>query len=322
MEGQRAEGTGTETAPVADQTELNLFNGGDAAGLLIAGMVGAAVGEGVDIVHFLGGQGLLGRVLNHIQVTEGLGKPFGGEGIAVAILNFEGLGIFPLVLLQLLIAGKYDGGQALVQFLHAEHGAVDVGDVPDIHAGIQSVGHLHDAPLAHAIEQQVRLRIQQDGPLHGLGPVVVVGKSAQAGFDTADDDGDFLIGLTDQIAVHNSGVVGSLAHHTAGSVGIGFAPVLGDGIVVHHGVHIAAGDQETQSGAAIDIDGGRLFPVRLGDDAHLVARLFQHTADDGVAEGVVIHIRVTDYIDKIALIPAPVNHILFAKGEKFHNVPP
>ena len=36
----------------------------------------------------------------------------------------------------------------------------------------------------------------------------------------------------------------------------------------------------------------------------------------------VINIGVTDDIDKIALFPATVDHILSAKGEKFHRVPP
>jgi hypothetical protein len=98
--------------------------------------------------------------------------------------------------------------------------------------------------------------------------------------------------------------------------------VLGDGIVVDHGVHVAAGYQETQAGTAVDVDGLGILPVRLGDDAHRVAVALQNTADDGVAKGMMIHIGVTDNIDKVALVPATVDHILFAYGKKAHNEPP
>ena len=277
MEGQGAEGAGTEAAAVGDKAELDLLNGGDTALLLIAWVVGPAVGKAVDIVHLLPGKGLLGRILDHIQVPEGLRQPLGGERVAVVVLNFEGFGVGALVLLQCFIGGQHDGGQTLVQLLHPEDGAVDVGDVPDIHAGVQCIGDLDDAPFAHAVEQQVRLGVQEDGALHALGPVVVVTQAAQAGLNAADDDGRVLVGLADQIAVDHRGVVGPLAHLAAGGVGIGLPAVLGDGIVVDHGVHIAAGNQEAQTGLAVNIDGGGLAPVGLGDDAHLITGLLQNS---------------------------------------------
>jgi hypothetical protein len=41
---------------------------------------------------------------------------------------------------------------------------------------------------------------------------------------------------------------------------------------------------------------------------------FQHTADDGMTERGMVYIGIADDIDKIALGPATVNHILFADG--------
>ena len=114
VEGQGAERAGTKAAPVADQAEFYLLNGGNAAQFFVAGVIGPAIGQGVHRVHFRHGQGLLGRVLNHKFLSIGLGQPLGGKGITVAVLGFEGLGIEPLVFLDFLKGRQQDGGQTLV----------------------------------------------------------------------------------------------------------------------------------------------------------------------------------------------------------------
>ena len=178
VEGEGAEGAGPEAAPVAHQAELHLFNGGHAPGFFVAGVVGAAVGQIIHGIHLRGGQGLLGRVLHHVFPAVLLCQPLGGEGVAVAVLDFEGLRVLSFVGFQFRERGQNDGGQAFVQFGCPEHGAINVGDVPDVHAGIESVGNLHDALFSHAVHEQIRLRIKQYGALHALGPVVVMGKAA------------------------------------------------------------------------------------------------------------------------------------------------
>ena len=147
-------------------------------------------------------------------------------------------------------------------------------------------------------------------------------KAAQGCFDAADEDGNILVGLADQIAIDHRGIIGPLAHFAAGGEGIGLAAVLGDGIMVDHGIHIAAADQKAQTGSAVDIDRLGIFPVGLGNDAHAVAVAFQDPADDGMAKGMVIHICIADHIYKIALGPSPVDHILLADRKKRHRLPP
>ena len=128
-----------------------------------------------------------------------------------------------------------------------------------------------------------------------------MGKTAQAGLNAANEDGHILIGLADQITVDDGGIVRAFTHHTAGGEGIGLALVLGDGVVVHHGVHIAAGHQKTQTRFAQNVNGFRISPIRLGDDTHRVTGLFQHTADDGMTKRRMVHISVGDHIYKVAL---------------------
>ena len=186
MKGQRAEGAGPEAAPVTYKAEFDLLDGGHAAQFCVAGVPGALVGQIVDGVHLLHGQGLLRRVLHHEFLAVGFRQTLGGEGVTVAILDFEGLGVFFLIGFQFLKRRKNDGGQALVQLAGPKHGAVDVGDVPDVHTGVQSLGNLHDALFPHAVHEKVGLTVKQNGALHALRPIIIVSKPPQAGFNAAD----------------------------------------------------------------------------------------------------------------------------------------
>ena len=320
MEGQGAERAGTKTAPIADKAEFYLFNGGHSAGLCIAGMPGAHIGQGVHSIHFLSSQRLLGRILYHKALAVGFCQTLGRKGIAVAVLQLKALGVAALVCFDLLKGRQDDGGQTFVQLLRTKHGAVNIGDMAHIHAGVQRIGHLNDGLFTHAVHQQVCLTVQQYGTLHSFGPVVIVTQSAQAGLDAANENGHILVGLPNQIAVYYGGVIRSLAHNAAGGEGIGFAAVLGDGIVIDHGVHITAADQKAQTGSAVNIDAFWVAPVGLGDNAHSIAGILQYPADDGVTKGRMIHIGVTDDIYKITLGPAPGDHIFFANGKKVHSL--
>ena len=145
---------------------------------------------------------------------------------------------------------------------------------------------------------------------------------AQTRLDAADEDGNVLVGLADEVAVDRGGVVRALAHDAAGGEGVGFPVVLGDGIVVDHGVHIAAGDQKAQPGTAENVDGFGIFPIRLRDDAHIVAVAFQNPADNGMAEGRMIDVSVADDVHKVAGVPPAVKHFPSGNGQKFHILPP
>ena len=145
-----------------------------------------------------------------------------------------------------------------------------------------------------------------------------MGQPPQTGLDAANQDGNILVGLADEVAVDNGGIVRPLAHYPAGGKGIGFPPVLGHGIMVYHAVHVATADQKAQPGAAKDINGLGGFPVRLGDNAHAVAVVFQNSGNNGMTEGGMIHIGIPAYIYKIALFPAAIHHFLLADRQKFH----
>ena len=150
-----------------------------------------------------------------------------------------------------------------------------------------------------------------------------MGKTAEGCFDAADDNGNMGIAPADEIAVDGGGIVRAQAHFAPGGEIVIAPAAFCHGIVVHHGVHIAAHHQKAQARGAQKLDAVRVLPVRLGDDAHLKPMGLQNPADDGMAKGGVVYIGVADDIDKIALFPAPGVHIGPRDGKKaLHNAAP
>jgi hypothetical protein len=149
-----------------------------------------------------------------------------------------------------------------------------------------------------------------------------VAQTPERGFDAADQNGNILVSLADQIAVAYGCIVRSFSDFAAGGIGIGFTAMLGDGIMVYHGVHVTAGYQKAKSGFAIDIDGFGVFPVGLRNDTHRIAMAFQDSADNGMSKRRMIYISIADHIYKVAALPATIDHILSAKGKKIHILPP
>ena len=166
VEGEGTEATPTKAATAGYQAEPHLLNGGHAASGLIGGVIGTHIGQTVHPVHLRLTQGLLGGVLDDelfgpIRLHQG----FPREGVGVAILGIEALGILALVLTQLLIGGEGHIGHHQVYLGGTVHRTIDKGDVLGLQAAVQSVRHLHHRPFTHAVHEQIRLTVQQNGAL-------------------------------------------------------------------------------------------------------------------------------------------------------------
>ena len=72
----------------------------------------------------------------------------------------------------------------------------------DIFALLQLFGQLLDDLFAHAIQQQIGLRVDQNGRTNRIIPVVVMGETAQRSLQTADNDGGIRVKLA-----HFAGVI-------------------------------------------------------------------------------------------------------------------
>ena len=239
------------------------------------------------------------------------------EGVVLQILRHVGPGVGLLGGGHLLEGGHLHLGiGAHPRVPHGHAGAPHVGDLLHRGARGQAGDDLHRGLLSHAVGEDVRLSVEEDGPAHLILPVVVVGEPAQAGLQAADDHGDIPKHLPHPIGVHHRGVVRTQARLPAGGVGVVVAALFGGGVVGHHGVQVAGGDHHRQPGPAQGGEGLRGAPVGLGQDGHPVALRLQHPADDGGAEGGAVHIGVPGDDQDVVGIPAPAGHVVPADGEK------
>ena len=170
--------------------------------------------------------------------------------------------------------------------------------------------------LAHAVDEDVSARVEQYRTLELVLPVVVVGQTAQARLDAADNDGGILKPLADEVAVDRDGSVGTAPLLATGGIGVGVAAVLGHRIVVDHGVHVAGADEKAQARLAEHRDAGGVGPIGLADNAHFVSVRVEYAADDGHAKARMVHVGVAADVDKVALVPTARIHVGPADGEK------
>ena len=166
VEGEGTEATPTKAATAGYQAEPHLLNGGHTASGLIGGVIGTHIRQTVHPVHLRLTQGLLSRVLDdELFGTVRLHQRLSREGVRIAILSVETLSILTLILTQLLIGGEGHIGHHQVYLGGTVHRTVDKGDVLGLQAAVQSVRHLHHRPFTHAVHEQIRLTVQQNGAL-------------------------------------------------------------------------------------------------------------------------------------------------------------
>ena len=111
-------------------------------------------------------------------------------------------------------------------------------------------------------------------------------------------------------------MVGAPTPFPARGVGIVVAALLVHRVVVHHGVHVARRHEKAQARLAELGHAGRVAPIGLGDNAHLVAVGLQHAGNDGRAEGGMVDVGVAGDVDEINLIPAAGLGLGATQGQK------
>ena len=84
---------------------------------------------------------------------------------------------------------------------------------------------------------------------------------------------------------------------------------LGNRIVIHHRIHVAGGNQETQPGLPQNRDALRVAPIGLANHAHLIVIRLKQTRDDGHAERGMVDVRVTAHEHEVAAVPTALLHI-------------
>ena len=132
-----------------------------------------------------------------------------GDGVHILLLHVKAACVVELIGGKVVPAGQQVVVVYLVERTRAVNGAVDIGDLIDRQSRVERVGDLDDRVLAHTVDEDVGARVEQYRALELVLPVVVVGQTAQARLDAADDDRSVLERLADEVAVDRDGTVGA-----------------------------------------------------------------------------------------------------------------
>ena len=202
-----------------------------------------------------------------VRLNEALAR----KRVCVAILCIEALCVIELIFLQLVVGGEHFVIVNVLELFGFVNRAVDKRDIACGKTAVQRIGNFNNAFFAHAVGDKVCLRIEQNASFKAIGPIIVVRESAKARFDSAYDYGHVFISMANEVAIYHRSVVGALAYNTAGGEGICLPALFGNGIVVYHGVHIAARNEKAKAGLAENVDAFIVLPVGLGNYADLIA---------------------------------------------------
>ena len=169
MDGNRAEITLTITAAVSGDGETDGFQCAHLALGSVERMHGVFKTQGVNLVHFLGGQRPGGWVLDHVPVGVALGEPFGRDWVVIVIKRVEHAAELVRVRADLFISRQFkiafgDGMRKVTQ-------AAQTGHIP---TGAESPGQLQNGEIRHAIHEVIRLGVQKHGTAQAIGPEIVV----------------------------------------------------------------------------------------------------------------------------------------------------
>ena len=197
---------------------------------------------------------------------------------------------------------------------------LDPGNLVNRDSCAQSIGDGNNRFFTHSVADHISATIEQHRTLQLIGPVVVVRQATQRSLHPTHDKRGVFIGSSNQIAINHRRMIRTQAHLSTRGIEIAIAVFFCNRIVAHHRIHVSRTHQKRQARLAENIDAGRVMPIRLRDDTHLVAICFEQACDDCHAEGGMVNVRVAAHVYKVALIPSALFHFLTCHRQKGHGV--
>jgi len=257
--------------------EPHLFNGGHTAHIVIHGVNFPGVGQVGHGIQFLGGQGHLRRVDQQIFHTVFLNHGPAAHRVMLFIFHAGGIGIGHLVGGYVLVRGQGNAGIRAHGGVVDDHGgAFDVRHGGGLFFFLQPAGNFPGGSLAHAVGQNVSRGVKQNAAADLVFPIVVMGKPAERGLQTADDNGHIRAEcLPGTVGIHDGSPVRAQTGPLAGRIEILTPALFGGGVVGNHGVQIARADHHAQFGPAHGGKGLAAVPIGLGQNGHSESLGFQ-----------------------------------------------
>ena len=317
VERQGAEPARPEAAAVVDDREADLLDGGHAALAVVDRVRLADVGQLRHGVQLGGREGHGRGREDQAAVPVGLDHGAAPDGVVLVVLHQVRLGVGALVPRHRLERRDQDRREAAgVRAVRREGRAADVRERLHRLPRGETAGDLPHGPLAHAVDEQVRPRVEEDGPPDLVLPVIIVGEAPQGRLQPADHDGDVRPEGADPLRIDDRRPVRAQARPATGGIGVVVAALLRGGVVGDHRVDVAAVDEDAVARAAEGRERLVAPPVRLGQDRDAVALCLQHAADDRRAEGGVIHVGIAGDEQEVIVPPAALFHLRLGDGQE------
>ena len=309
---------------MAGDGELHLLERGDA--LAVGRVRLAPETHRVERVHLRGGQRPRGRVRHDaiagaVLVEAGLARlDFLLEGADLRVRLradlFEGW--------QRMMAGRRGRGRG-GPIDDAAHASGDGGErlgrrrVRAVagHSGAHRLGDLLERQLAHAVDDRVGGRVEDDRAPDGVVPEIVMREPAQRRLDAAGEDSHRAAeDAPDHVAVGDQRAVRPAAADAAGRVVVLAPRPLQRGVIVDHRVHRAGRDGEEQPRLAEPRDVLDMVRPRPREDADAEPFRLEHPSEPRRREGGMVHVGVAGDDDHVEFVPAALLRFVRRHGQK------
>ena len=317
MEGERAEVAPAEASAVVRDGKAHLLDGGDAAESVVHRVHLTHIGKLRDLVEFLARERHRRRVHDECVAPVRLPERLAADGVVLLVFELGRARVGVLVLRDLFIRRAVNVliGADLGRARHKRRAANICQGINLFTLG-EPARDLACGVFAHAVNEQVGLRVEDERAADLIVPVVVVRKAAQARLQSADDDGQVAEGLAAAVGVHDRRAVGPQTHFAAGGVEVLIAVLFRRRVVRDHRVDIAAADHHAVARAAHRAEGVGAVPVRLGEHRHAVALVLQHARNDGRAEARVVDVGIRRDNEEVVVVPAALDHLILRDRQK------
>ena len=244
MHGKGAECTASKTTPAGSERKLYLVDCGYV--FLIARVGEAHIRQVINCVEFLCGKGRGGLILKHIDLAVLLCQSFATNRVLFPLLYCKCFCVFTLVCTNDIHTRQFYAVDVIyIRYRHTS--SAYILDIVNVLTVCEPVCDFNDCAFTHAVDEYIGARVYKNAVFHRIRPIIVVGEPAKACFYAADYDRDSLKGLLYTVAVHNGRPVGTLACDSTLSVGIITPALFCRGVVIHHGIYVACGNEKSES---------------------------------------------------------------------------
>ena len=142
-------------------------------------MIISLIRQGVHPIEFFLSQRRHGLILNQHLIAVSLLYQLSSYMILLVLLYAAGDGIFLLALDNVFIARTLRARKRRFRHVADITGTPDITHCLDVFARVKSVGYLNHLIFAHAVDEEIRLRVEHYRSAYFIVPIVIMCKSAQ-----------------------------------------------------------------------------------------------------------------------------------------------